>query len=121
MSSSNAMNRPRFFRTNSCFVAILLSMLANAEIVSAQNPNVTEAAKFAGSWETDFGPMTLSVEGTIVVGTYDGENSIDGLVEGRRLVFTCREKTARGERSVLRRTETSRWNDVIVNAGFRAA
>lgn len=97
MSCSNNLVRRNLGSTIAFFGAILLAFFANTETISAQNPSVAEAAKFAGSWETEFGLMTLSVEGTIVVGTYDGENSIDGRVEGRRLVFTYREKTARGE------------------------
>src|SRR5438874_381398 len=55
---------------------------------------------FAGTWDTTFGPMTLTQEGKKVQGHYDMEGNrcpIRGTVEKNRLTFTYEEPDARGE------------------------
>jgi hypothetical protein len=55
---------------------------------------------FAGTWETTFGAMTLTVEGDTVRGSYDmnGERcTIEGKLDRKRLTFRYQETSTRGE------------------------
>jgi hypothetical protein len=57
-------------------------------------------ADFAGTWDTTYGPMTLSHEGLGVRGIYvmnGSECAITGTTEGHRLQFTYREPAVSGE------------------------
>jgi RNA polymerase sigma factor (sigma-70 family) len=56
-------------------------------------------AGFVGTWETTYGPMTLSQKGDKITGSYDmgGQKcSVEGKIEGRRLTFTYQEPNAQG-------------------------
>ena len=56
--------------------------------------------KFAGSWFTTFGPMSLESQGARIAGTYGRdaqEGRIDGVVSGDTLTFTYREPQEQGE------------------------
>jgi RNA polymerase sigma factor (sigma-70 family) len=55
---------------------------------------------FVGSWNTSFGPMTLSKKGDKLTGSYEmsGQHClIEGRVRGRKFTFTYREPGAEGE------------------------
>ncbi len=60
----------------------------------------TATVKFSGSWQTTYGPMKLHQKKQAVTGFYDmgGQNcTVEGKIEGRRLVFTYVEPSAHGE------------------------
>ena len=75
-----------------------LSVLFLATMLSTARAE--EPASFAGRWRTSYGVMTLTQEGAKVSGQYvlNGVRSqINGTVAGRKLTFTYREPTVRGE------------------------
>lgn len=63
-------------------------------------PVAPAESTFAGTWETTYGPMTLTQEGNKVRGQYvmEGDKcSIEGTVEKNRLTFIYREPDVEGE------------------------
>ncbi len=52
---------------------------------------------FAGRWHTTFGPMELIQHGGQVSGTYGGNATLNGAIQGNRLVFRYEEPRAAGE------------------------
>lgn len=51
---------------------------------------------FAGSWQTTFGPMMLTVDAARATGTYGAGNTIEGEIAGDRLDFHYREPSEEG-------------------------
>src|SRR5215217_5225547 len=75
----------------SCVAIALVMVLTGAS---------SAADGFAGSWDTTFGPMTLTQTGDKVSGSYvmDGERStIEGRVAKNRLTFRYQEPAVGGE------------------------
>lgn len=61
--------------------------------------NAADANSFAGLWQTSYGRMRLVQKDKQVNGvyTYTAESTINGKIEGKRLVFTYKEPDAAGE------------------------
>lgn len=75
------------------FVVVWLWILVTCSSVAAQ-------PKFAGTWATTYGPMTLIQEGNKVKGSYVTNGAtctLEGQVEKTRLTFTYQEPNVRGE------------------------
>lgn len=77
-----------------------LAIAALAALVMGGRPAGAQQG-FAGEWDTSYGRMSLTQQGTAVAGTYvwDGQRSaIQGTVrDGRTLEFTYREASATGK------------------------
>jgi hypothetical protein len=55
-------------------------------------------ADFTGTWDTNYGPVTMIQRGDRVTGTYyDGTASLRGRVQGCRMTLSYRETSERGE------------------------
>lgn len=78
-----------------------LSLLPVAALVCAA-PAYAQSINFAGTWETNFGVVTLMQDGTMVSGSYNSEGpaTLTGAIRGRMLSFTYKEAnggTGKGE------------------------
>jgi hypothetical protein len=66
-------------------------LLCGAAAVRADND-------FTGTWDTNYGPLTMIQKGRKVTGTYyDGTATLQGKAEGRRLTLNYQEPSQGGE------------------------
>jgi MscS family membrane protein len=55
-------------------------------------------ADFTGTWDTNYGPVTMIQKGKKATGTYyDGKATLQGKVEGRKLTLNYQEPGEGGE------------------------
>jgi uncharacterized protein (TIGR03066 family) len=82
-----------------CLLLGAASIIACSGVPTAPKPADPGAAKtFAGTWDTNFGPVVLTQDGEEVKGTYGEEGStLKGKVEKNKLTFTYTEPGATGE------------------------
>ena len=53
---------------------------------------------FTGTWDTNYGPVTMIQKGKKVTGSYyDGKATLQGRVEGRKLLLNYQEPNEGGE------------------------
>ncbi len=92
--------RPRLAVAPALPVAIALAVAALALVLGMPATRAAAAdPSFAGSWDTTFGRLDLTQEGTAVRGTYyGGSATVTGTVDDKgRLAFRYVERTVKGE------------------------
>jgi hypothetical protein len=81
------------------FARIICVILLITSAASAKATTTRPTDTFAGQWETTFGPMRLTQDGNTIKGAYGSEeeqNSIKGILEGKKFSFCYTESTAAG-------------------------
>jgi len=85
---------------NKLLITLSLTAFVFTPATIAQEPEVeAPAPTYAGLWETSYGRMRLTQEGSTVSGeySYTATSTIAGEVEGNRLTFEYTEEATRGE------------------------
>jgi hypothetical protein len=87
VATQNPTNAPTLTATPKA-TASATATIAPTTMVSVTATNIPSGPTFAGTWDTDYGAMTITMNGNAVNGIYYGDGKVSGTVTGNTLTGT---------------------------------